>query len=124
MASDLKQPLTSIGLPVYHRPALLRQALECLTTQSYRNLEIIISDDKSPDDQTRRVVQEFMEKDPRIRYYRQENNLGPVANHKFVHGKATGTYFFWASEDDMWEKEFIMTGVQTLSKNPRYHAWA
>jgi glycosyltransferase involved in cell wall biosynthesis len=123
MASNSDQPLVSIGFPVYNQPDLLREALKCLTDQTYRNLEIIISDDHSPGQGTRKVIQEFMQKDPRIKYYRQEHNIGPVANHSFVYGKAKGEFFYWASEDDKWDKGFIMTGVQTLLKNPRYHAW-
>ena len=123
MTSHAEQPLVSVGLPVYDRPRLLCRALECLAKQTYQNLEIIISDDCSSGEETRKVVQEFMEKDPRIQYYRQGKNLGPVLNHRFVFEKATGEYFFWASEDDEWSEKYIEIGVRTLSANPKYDAW-
>lgn len=123
MTSNAEQPLVSVGLPVYDRPRLLYRALECLTKQTYLNLEIIISDDCSPGEETRKVVQEFIEKNARIQYYCQQNNLGPVLNHKFVFEKATGEYFFWASEDDEWHEEFVEIGVQTLLANSQYDAW-
>ena len=118
-----KPPLVSIGLPTYNRPELLRHALQSLTTQSFTNLEILVSDDCSPGEQTRKVVQEFMEYDPRIHYYRQEKNVGQPLHNQVVFQKATGDYFFWASEDDKWHETFVETGVTTLNANPQYAAW-
>lgn len=116
-------PIVSIGLPVYNRPQLLYRALRCLTMQTYRNLEIIVSDDCSPGEDTREVVHKFMGDDPRIKYHRQRNNLGPILNHRFVFEKASGEYFFWASEDDEWNERFIEIGLRTLLDNPGYDAW-
>lgn len=123
MSFNSGQPLVSIGLPVYNRPKVLYIALKSLTSQSYKNLEIIVSDDCSPGEETKKVVHEFMEKDPRIRYYRQEKNLGPNLNHRFVFEKSIGEYFFWASEDDEWNEKFIEIGMRTLLKNLHYDAW-
>lgn len=95
MSSNPTQPLVSIGLPVYHRPELLRRTLESLTQQTYRNLEIVVSDDCSPGTATRDVIEEFARTDPRIRYIRQPRNIGVVLNHRFVFERATGEYFFW-----------------------------
>jgi len=116
--SNPEQPLVSVGLPTYNRPKLLHQALECLTKQSYKNLEIIVSDDGFPGEETQKVVQEFMEKDPRIKYYRQEKNLGPSRNHRFVLERATGEYFMWASDDDLWRPNFISELVDLLEASP------
>lgn len=120
---DQDRPLVSIGLTTYNRPKFLRNALECLTTQTYSNLEIIVSDDCSPGEETQKVVKEFMEKDPRIHFYRQEKNLTLPVNNLFVFEKATGEYFIWADDDDEWEKKFVETGVQALLKHPQYAAW-
>lgn len=109
--SNQNTPLVSVGLPVYNRPELLYQALEAITTQSYKNLEIIISDDCSPGNGTRDVLNEFMAVDPRIKYIRQEKNLGPPANHRFVLEQATGEYFFWAAEDDILNEKFVQIGI-------------
>lgn len=100
-------PLVSVGIPCYNRPEGLRRTLECICGQTYRNLEIIISDNCSPDPDVERVAREFACKDPRIQYFRQSVNEGPAFNFKFVLEKATGEYFMWASDDDEWESEFI-----------------
>ncbi len=123
MISNLKQPLVSVGMPVYDRPNLLRCALESLTKQTYKNLELIISDDCSPGEGTANVVHDFMRTDRRIRYYRQERNLGHFANHRFVFEKAKGEYFFWANEDDEWDERYFEKGIQALLDNPDFDAW-
>lgn len=112
------QPLVSIGFPVYNRPKLLRRALECLTKQSFNNLQIIISDDCSPEKESQKIVQEFMERDPRIQYYRQVKNIGAINNHEFVLQKATGKYFMWAADDDLWRSDLITQLVGLLEATP------
>jgi glycosyltransferase involved in cell wall biosynthesis len=100
-------PLVSVGIPTYNRPESLRRTLECITAQTYTNLEIIVSDNCSPGDDTESLVQEFIEKDSRIHFYRQRENKGPVFNFKFVLSKSKGEYFMWAADDDKWSKCYI-----------------
>lgn len=102
-----KSPLVSIGIPTYNRPEGLRRTLECITKQTYKNLEIIVSDNCSLGPETEAVVRDFMAKDSRIQYFRQQENKGGVFNGKFVLKKATGEYFMWAADDDEWETHFI-----------------
>ncbi|MFC1764317.1 glycosyltransferase family 2 protein [Planctomycetota bacterium] len=123
MSSDTEPPLVSIGLPAYNRPHFLQQTLESLTQQTYQNLEIIVSDDCSPGEATKTVIQEFVSRDSRIRPFRQSENLRPVRNSIFTLRQATGKYFFWAGEDDLWDKRFFETGVASLEDNPSFHAW-
>ena len=104
---EKKQLLVSVGIPTYNRPEGLRRTLECITRQTYKNLEIIVSDNCSPVSQTEEVVRESIAKDSRIHYFRQQKNMGPTFNFKFVLEKATGEYFMWAADDDEWESFFI-----------------
>ena len=85
--------------------------------QTYRNLEIIISDNCSPGPETGIVIREFMERDPRIRYYRQETNKGPTHNFEFVLEKATGEYFMFVADDDEWIDVCIEKCLHEFSKN-------
>lgn len=110
-----KNPVVvSVGIPTFNRPDGLRRTLECITGQTYKNLEIIVSDNCSPGMDTEAVVQEFMERDSRIQCYRQETNKGAVYNFQFVLEKATGKYFMWAADDDIHEREFISSLVEPL----------
>lgn len=100
-------PLVSVGIPTYNRPEGLRRTLECITGQTYKNLEIIVSDNCSPGPETEAVVREFMERDSRIQYYRQKENKGPTRNFVFVLEKASGVNFIWAADDDEWKDTYI-----------------
>ncbi|PKL51069.1 MAG: hypothetical protein CVV39_00555 [Planctomycetes bacterium HGW-Planctomycetes-1] len=107
MGIDKEQPLVSIGIVTYDRPEGLRTTLECITGQSYKNLEIIVSNDCSPTKKTEEVVREFMERDQRIKYYYQKKNITAFLNYAFVLEKATGEFFMWADDDNEWDKYFI-----------------
>lgn len=115
-----QMPLVSVGIPTYNRPAGLRRVLECITGQTYKNLEIIVSDNGSPENDTEAVVRLFMSVDPRVKYYKQEINRGPTYNFSFVLEKASGDYFMWAADDDEFEDNYIEECVQFLLNHPDY----
>lgn len=100
-------PLVSVGIPTYNRPEGLRRTLECIRNQSYRNLEIIISDNCSETVETRAVALAHTQADSRVRYHRQERNIGLEANFKFLLEQAKGEFFFWAADDDEWTPDFV-----------------
>ena len=66
MTTDKNHPLVSIGIPTYNRPAELQQVLKCLTAQTYKNLEIIVSDNASKDSSTQEMVEKFIIDSKRI----------------------------------------------------------
>lgn len=117
MSCDDKKGLVSIGLPTYNRPDSLRRVLDIITAQTYSNLEIIVSEDASPDTRVREVVEEFSSRDSRIKYYRQDQNKGVLANAEFVLKKSQGEYFTWFSDDDWRSPEFIEILVAELENN-------
>lgn len=100
-------PLVSIGIPTFNRPEGLRRTLECITAQTYRHLEIIVSDNASPGSATELVAREFMALDSRVRFFRQTENRGHFFNFQFVLKKATGEYFMWAADDDLRDSKFV-----------------
>ena len=106
-------PLVSIGMPVYNGERFIRQALDSLLGQNYENFELIISDNVSTDG-TQEICLEYAARDERIRYYRNENNLGALANFNRVLGLAQGPYFMWAAHDDVWEPSYISTLLRDL----------
>lgn len=108
--------LVSIGLPTYNRPEALRRCLEMISAQTYKNLEVIVSDNASEDAGVKEIAEDFARKDPRIKYFRQERNLGLLVNTEFVLQKAAGEYFTWISDDDWRSPEFIELLVAELEK--------
>lgn len=108
-------PLVSVGVFTYRRPESLRRTLESLVNQTYQNLEIIVSDNASPGDETEKVMQYFLNRDSRIKYFRQSTNIGPYLNAQFVLDKAIGEYFMWSSDDDWHELECIAELQKAIS---------
>jgi glycosyltransferase involved in cell wall biosynthesis len=106
-ASTSTRPLISVGIPTYNRPEGLRRTLISICEQSYRNLEIIVSDNASTGDEVEKTVREFMAKDTRIQFHRQPENHGPSHNFQFVLDQAHGEYFMWVADDDWRDKVFI-----------------
>lgn len=109
-------PLVSIGMPVRNGGALLREALASVVEQDYPNLEIIISDNCSTDE-TAAIVNEFAQRDSRIRYIRQEHLLNIFENFMFVLQSSRGDYFAWAAHDDTRSSNFV-SKLLTAFKRP------
>lgn len=110
-------PNISIGVPVYNGERFLHQRLDSILKQSFKNFELIISDNASTDS-TQKICKEFLHKDSRIRYFRQEKNIGIVNNFNFLLENAKCPYFVWAAVDDKWDDTFIEKNVKILDSNP------
>jgi glycosyltransferase involved in cell wall biosynthesis len=111
----MNEPLVSICIPTYNRFEGLRQSLDCFTKQTYRNLEILVSDNFSSHDPSA-MVREYAKEDGRIRYYRQSQNIGMTLNGHFLWTRATGQYFVLGSDDDWWSPDFVSELVELLQK--------
>ena len=107
----------SVGLPVYNGAVYLEEALESLVTQSFEDLEIIISDNGSTDS-TPAICRGFAAADRRIRYVRHDVNRGAAFNHNWVATAATSPYFRWFAYDDVLDPRCIEACVDVLDLNP------
>ncbi len=103
----------SIGLPVYNGERYLAKALDSLLVQTFTDFEVIISDNASTD-RTAEICAAYLECDPRIRYYRNEQNIGAAPNFNRTFELATGMYFKWAAADDMLAPTFLEKCVAVL----------
>ncbi len=102
----------SVGIPTFNRPQGLYRTLQSITQQTYKNLEIIVSDNATEGSEVEKIAQEFIAKDPRVRFFKQPKNLGPTPNFQFLLKKATGDFFMWAADDDQWDHNFIEVCVK------------
>jgi glycosyltransferase involved in cell wall biosynthesis len=86
--------------------------------QDYPHLEIVISDNASTDD-TGAIARQYPERDPRIRHWRNQTDLGVVGNFGRVLEEAQGQYFTWlASDDILSSRNYVTRTVTYLEANP------
>lgn len=106
----------SIILPVYDGQKHITNAINSILNQTYSNWELIIVNDCSTDN-TLQIAEKFAQTDSRIKVYSNERNLKlPMTlNAGFRH--ATGDYFTWTSDDNMFKPEAIEVLVDYLEKN-------
>lgn len=110
------KPLLGIGLPVYNGAGHLREALDSLLAQDI-DLELVISDNASTDE-TPAICAEYAERDSRVRYVRNETNIGAAANFNRSFELCSGRYFMWGSHDDVWDPRFASTCIAELEAHP------
>jgi glycosyltransferase involved in cell wall biosynthesis len=112
------QPLVSVGIPTFNRPEGLARVLQCIQKQTYRNIEVIVSDNCTPREEVNRLMDSIVSSDARFQYFRQDKNIGAIANFEFVLHKSSGKYFFWTADDDLCEENFVERIVMVLEENP------
>jgi glycosyltransferase involved in cell wall biosynthesis len=116
-----QQHIVSIGLFVFNGESCIRDAIESILNQTFKEFEFIISDNASTDN-TEKICREYASKDNRIRYIRQSTNLGPEANMLFVFDQAKSDYFMWAAHDDIRSPDFLELNLEFLKNNFDYIA--
>jgi glycosyltransferase involved in cell wall biosynthesis len=107
----------SIGLPVYNGERFLAEALDCLLAQTFQDFEIIISDNASTD-RTSEICRDYTRADRRVRYVRNQRNLGAIANCNRVFELSTAPLFKWAAHDDLYREGYLESCVRLLDRNP------
>lgn len=110
-------PRLSIGLPVYNGADYLEDALRSLEAQTFKDFEVIVSDNDS-EDETEKIVREWAAVDPRIRYHRSEVNVGANRNYNRTFFLSRGELFKWAAHDDTMEPSYLQRCVDVLDSDP------
>ena len=112
------KPRVSIGMPVRNGENFIKEAIDSILAQTFKDFELIISDNASTD-KTQEICKAYAAKDKRIRYYRNKKNLGAAYNFNRVFELSRGGYFKWAAHDDVLKPKFIEKCVKVLdSKLP------
>jgi glycosyltransferase involved in cell wall biosynthesis len=110
-------PKLSIGLPVYNGERFLPQALSCLLGQTFGDFEFIICDNASTDE-TQQICLDHATRDRRIRYVRNERNLGANANFNRTASLSRAPYFKWVAHDDLYDPAYLAACVKILDNDP------
>lgn len=112
-----KQPLVSIGFPLYNGEDYLAETLDSLVAQTHENIEIIIVDNASTDLSVE-ICETYAKRDPRIRIHRNDVNLGAARNYNLCFELARGNYFKWVAHDDPMAPTAIERCVEVLEAQP------
>ncbi len=110
-------PRVSIGLPVYNGQNYLKESIGSVLCQTYEDFELIISDNASTD-HTEDICKEYASQDSRIRYCRNNENLGYAKNFNRVFDLSSGIYFKWISHDDVIHPTFLEKCLYVMDEFP------
>lgn len=101
-----KEPLLSVIVPVYNTEAFLPKCIDSILSQTYKNIEVIIVNDKSTGN-AKEIIQEYINKDNRIKYVEHEKNEGLFKARLTGSELATGEYIAFVDSDDYIEIDYF-----------------
>ncbi len=104
-------------MPVYNGEKYLDSALEALSSQTFSDIQIIISDNASTDS-TPDIISAWAARDPRISVYRQRENIGSTLNFDWVLRKAESPWFMFAAYDDIWSSNYVDALYRAATTKP------
>ncbi len=111
----MSQELVSVIMPTYNASRYLADSIESILGQTYTNLELLITDDCSSD-QTKRILQQFSQRDPRVKVEYLKENCGPaVARNKSIE-RANGRYIAFCDCDDRWFPEKLEKQIKHMTR--------
>lgn len=117
LAEPGPRPRVSIGLPVYNGENFIAAAIDGVLTQTFTDLELIICDDASTD-RTAEICYDYLARDSRVRYHRNERNRGAAPNYNNLVRLSRGDYFKWIAHDDVITPDYVEKTVAALDARP------
>lgn len=126
LAATEMVPLVSVITPYYNTDAVFLETAKSILTQSYQNLEWVIVDDGSKDEEALARLRAIESSDPRVKVVFQKNG-GPAAARNTAVKNSIGRYLCLLDSDDMLEPTFIEKCLWFLESNPQFafcNAWS
>lgn len=112
----MKEELVSIIMPLYNSEKFIDVTLKSVLNQTYKNFEILITDDLSKDDGANKVL-EYQKKDSRIKLFKLKVNSGAgIARNNSI-AKAKGRYIAFLDSDDLWKPNKLEKQIEFMKKN-------
>lgn len=112
-----EHPRISIGMAVYNGEEFLEQAICSNLEQTMPEFELVISDNASTD-RTEEICRAFSRSDRRVRYFRNDENIGAARNFNRAFELSRGEYFRWSNADDLAEPELLEHTFALLESRP------
>lgn len=110
------QPLVSVLIPTYNREAYIADCINSALNQTYSNIEVVVVDNCSTD-RTFQICLEFQLKDPRVKVFQNQENIGPVRNWQKCAEKAEGFYVKVLFSDDELMPDCVEELVQPMESD-------
>ena len=112
----MRPELVSVIMPTFNASRYLADSIESILSQTYTNLELLITDDCSTDD-TRNILKEFSERDKRVKVKFLKENSGPgVARNRSIE-RAKGRYIAFCDCDDRWMPDKLERQIAHMRKH-------
>ncbi|EKA7359575.1 TPA: glycosyltransferase family 2 protein [Vibrio parahaemolyticus] len=108
--------LASVIMPTYNSAGTVVESIQSVLSQTYKNWELIIVDDRSTDN-TWQVIQTYADKYDNIRIYQNKENLGAGASRNFAIKKARGRFIAFLDSDDLWTEDKLAEQIPFMLKN-------
>jgi glycosyltransferase involved in cell wall biosynthesis len=112
-----RAPRISVCLLTYNHSAIVRDTIESVLGQTFRDFELILSDDCSTDD-TWLLLQQLAERDSRIRVVRTPRNLGMPGNANFAVAHARGEHVALLHHDDLYAPKLLQAWLDVIDRHP------
>jgi glycosyltransferase involved in cell wall biosynthesis len=112
------KPLVSVLMTAFNRSEYIVEAIESVLASTYENFELIVVDDCSTDN-TEFVVKAYVEKDSRVKYYKNEENLGDYPNRNKAASYANGKYIKYIDSDNIIYPFGLDVMVDCIEKFPQ-----
>jgi glycosyltransferase involved in cell wall biosynthesis len=116
VSNQRSYPLVTIAIPTFNRASLLKDCITSALSQTYRHLEVLVSDNASTDE-TEEILSEFS--DGRLRIIRQETNIGPLPNFNACLADARGDYVIFVGDDDKISPWLVERCVDAIKDHPQ-----
>lgn len=113
----MNSPLVTVGVPVYRGQLELPVTLECLRTQTYPNLDVLISVDAA-DQESARACEPFLRRDARFRLQVQPSRLGWAGNTDWTMRERRGEFYIFQQHDDQVSPTYVADLVEAASRAP------
>lgn len=101
-------------IATYNGEKYIKEQIESILNQTYKNIQLIISDDCSTD-KTREILKQY-EQNNKIKIFYQEKNLGYIKNFDFLLNQVESDLYMLSDQDDVWKPEKIEKSVEKLKK--------
>lgn len=92
----------------------LKKQLNSILTQSYKNIKVLISDDKSTNFRVLKTLEEYEKADKRVVVYAQPKNLGYNKNFEFLLKQSKADYIMFCDHDDVWHRDKVKKSLEKL----------